>query len=143
MRPTITLLRLVTVVVSAASALRVAHITIVLIVVGFLSFVDAMAAEPVIFHPAYAPGPVDNPLKGFVPYAGQGREFPHALEFNYLSLASMMTGPTNFNWAPMERLLDGVAARPELNLPDGLHPNAEGQRAVAASVLPYVRDLVR
>lgn len=56
-----------------------------------------MAAEPVAFRPAYAPGPADNPLKGFVPYAGQGRSFPHSLEFNYLSLASMMTGPTNFN----------------------------------------------
>ncbi|GMU65662.1 MAG: hypothetical protein AMXMBFR36_19360 [Acidobacteriota bacterium] len=31
-------------------------------------------------------------------------------------------------------LLDGVAARPELNLPDGIHPNAEGQKIVARSV---------
>ena len=71
----------------------------------------ATAAGPVVFHPAYAPGPVDNPLKGFVPYSGQGRDFPHSLEFDYLPLASLMTGPTNFDWAPMERLLDGVASR--------------------------------
>ena len=64
-----------------------------------------------VFRPAYAPAPADNPLKGFVPYAGRGRDFPHSLEFNYLSLASMMTGPTNFNWTPLERLLDGIAAR--------------------------------
>ena len=70
-----------------------------------------LAAAPVVFRPAYAPAPADNPLKGFVPYAGQGRGFPHSLEFGYLSLASMMTGPTSFNWAPMERLLDGIAAR--------------------------------
>ena len=70
-----------------------------------------LAAEPVVFRPAYAPAPADNPLKGFVPYAGQGRSFPHSLEFEYLSLASIMTGPTSFNWAPMERLLDGIAAR--------------------------------
>ncbi len=76
-----------------------------------LLIATASAAEPVIFRPAYAPGPVDNPLKGFVPYAGQGKGFPHSLEFNYLSLASMMTGPTNFNWTPMEQLLDGIAAR--------------------------------
>ena len=69
-----------------------------------------LAAVPVVFRPAYAPAPPDNPLKGFVPYAGQGRTFPHSLEFNYLSLAAVMTGPTNFNWAPMERLLDGIAA---------------------------------
>ena len=77
----------------------------------FLPDARMTAAEPVVFHPAYAPAPADNPLKGFVPYAGQGREFPHSLEFNYLSLASMMTGPTNFNWVPMERLLDGIASR--------------------------------
>ena len=69
-----------------------------------------LAAVPVVFRPAYAPAPPDNPLKGFVPYAGQGRTFPHSLEFNYLSLAAVMMGPTNFNWAPMERLLDGIAA---------------------------------
>ncbi|MBC7790374.1 MAG: DUF4832 domain-containing protein, partial [Anaerolineae bacterium] len=70
-----------------------------------------LATKPIIFRPAYAPAPADNPLKGFVPYAGQGRTFPHSLEFDYLSLASIMTGPTNFNWAPMERLLDGIASR--------------------------------
>lgn len=69
------------------------------------------ADASVVFRPAYAPGPADNPLKGFVPYAGQGKSFPHSLEFGYLRLASMMTGPTNFNWAPMERLLDGIASR--------------------------------
>ena len=69
------------------------------------------AAEPVVFHPAYAPGPADNPLKGFVPYAGQGRKFPHALEFSYLPLAAVMTGTTNFNWTPLEKILDGVASR--------------------------------
>ena len=82
-----------------------------LIAAVFLQSVNLLADEPVIFRPAYAPGPADNPLKGFVPYAGQGRKFPHSLEFSYLPLAAVMTGPTNFNWAPMERLLDGIAAR--------------------------------
>lgn len=71
----------------------------------------AHAAEPTVFRPEYAPAPADNPLKGFVPYAGQGRDFPHSLEFNYLSLASLMTGPTNFHWAPLDRLLDDIASR--------------------------------
>jgi len=31
-------------------------------------------------------------------------------------------------------LLDGVAARPELNLPDGIHPNARGYEIVARTV---------
>lgn len=37
-------------------------------------------------------------------------------------------------------LLEGVAARPELNQPDGIHPNAEGQRRVARHVLPFVEE---
>jgi hypothetical protein len=84
---------------------------LLLVVAGTLPPLRASAATPVVFRPAHAPGPADNPLKGFVPYAGQGREFPHSLEFNYLPLAAVMTGPTNFNWAPLERLLDDVASR--------------------------------
>lgn len=83
----------------------------VLLATVFLPFASMTVAEPIVFRPAFAPAPADNPLKGFVPYAGQGRKFPHSLEFDYLSLASLMTGPTNFNWAPMERLLDGIASR--------------------------------
>ena len=87
------------------------HVAAVLTAVVFLQAPNVLADEPVIFRPAFAPAPADNPLKGFVPYAGQGRKFPHSLEFNYLPLASMMTGPTNFNWTPLERLLDGIASR--------------------------------
>ena len=39
-------------------------------------------------------------------------------------------------------LLEGVAARPELNLPDGIHPNAEGQRRVAETVLRYLEPIL-
>lgn len=90
--------------------LFLAHAAVLLSVV-FFRVAGVTAAEPIVFHPAYAPGPADNPLKGFVPYAGQGLDFPHSLEFGYLSLASMMTGPTTFNWVPMERLLDDIASR--------------------------------
>ena len=90
--------------------LFLAH-TAVLLSAVLLPIGGVTAADPVVFHPAYAPAPADNPLKGFVPYAGQGKDFPHSLEFDYLSLASMMSGPTNFNWAPMERLLEGIASR--------------------------------
>jgi acyl-CoA thioesterase-1 len=37
-------------------------------------------------------------------------------------------------------LLDGVAARPALNLPDRVHPNAQGHRKIAETVYPYVED---
>jgi len=42
-------------------------------------------------------------------------------------------------------LLEGVAARPDLNLPDGIHPNPEGHRivgrTVADALAPRVREL--
>jgi acyl-CoA thioesterase-1 len=39
-------------------------------------------------------------------------------------------------------LLEGVAGRPELNLEDGIHPNAEGQRIVAGNVLEHLEPLL-
>lgn len=41
----------------------------------------------------------------------------------------------------MPFLLEGVAGQPELNLPDGTHPNPEGQRIIARKVVE-VLDLV-
>ena len=38
----------------------------------------------------------------------------------------------------MPFLLDGVAAVPSLNLPDGIHPNEEGHKKLAASVLAFL-----
>lgn len=39
-------------------------------------------------------------------------------------------------------LLEGVGGDPALNLPDGIHPNADGQERVARNVLPYLRKLL-
>jgi acyl-CoA thioesterase I len=39
-------------------------------------------------------------------------------------------------------LLEGVGGDPSLNLADGLHPNAEGHRRIAQTVLPYLRKLL-
>ena len=60
----------------------------------------------------YAPAPVDNPLKGLVPYETNERAlFPHSLEFNYLAFSSMVKGYDEFDWKPMETMLDRMAAR--------------------------------
>jgi acyl-CoA thioesterase-1 len=40
-------------------------------------------------------------------------------------------------------LLDGVAANPALNQPDGIHPNAAGHRLIAERVWPHLRALLR
>ncbi|MDJ0839972.1 MAG: arylesterase [Acidobacteriota bacterium] len=40
-------------------------------------------------------------------------------------------------------LLTGVAGRPELNLPDGIHPTKEGHRMVAETVWTYLSPVLR
>jgi acyl-CoA thioesterase-1 len=39
-------------------------------------------------------------------------------------------------------LLDGVAGRPELNFPDGLHPTAGGHERLAENVRPQLELLL-
>ena len=43
----------------------------------------------------------------------------------------------------MPFLLSGVVGRPELNLPDGFHPNAAGMRVIAGNLWPYLESLLR
>ncbi|MEM6762272.1 MAG: arylesterase [Pseudomonadota bacterium] len=38
--------------------------------------------------------------------------------------------------------LEGVAANPDLNLPDGIHPTEEGVAVMVKNILPKVRELV-
>ena len=59
----------------------------------------------------YTPGPPANPLKGFMPYSGSYTAFPYSLEWGYLSLRSLMTGPTNFQWSSLDALLNSDTAR--------------------------------
>jgi acyl-CoA thioesterase-1 len=44
--------------------------------------------------------------------------------------------------ALMPFLLDGVAADPHLNQPDGIHPNAAGHRVIAERVWPHLVSLL-
>ncbi len=55
----------------------------------------------------YAPAPADNPLKGLVPYVASDAvdRFPHSMRFHYFSLRELMTGPDQFDWAPVEKIL--------------------------------------
>lgn len=67
--------------------------------------------EPHAAALTYAPAPADNPLKGFVPYLRADPTFPHSLEWDYTKLSDVMTGPTNFNWPPLDAKLDAAASR--------------------------------
>jgi hypothetical protein len=60
----------------------------------------------------YKPAPALNPLKGLVPYRGAWKNpFPHTLEFDYLSLGDLVKGEKEYDWKPMENLLDEIAGR--------------------------------
>lgn len=60
----------------------------------------------------YSPAPVDNPLKGLVPYAGDKRDnFPHSMEFSYLPLSDLMPSRDQFDWQPLENMLNDIASR--------------------------------
>lgn len=60
----------------------------------------------------YQPAPVDNPLKGLVPYQADVRSrFPHSLEFNYIPYSALVKNYDDYDWQPLEQLLDDVASR--------------------------------
>jgi hypothetical protein len=59
----------------------------------------------------YAAAPPNNPLKGFLPYSGSYTTFPYSMEWSYLPLRALMSGPTNFNWASLDTLLSSDARR--------------------------------
>ena len=80
-----------------------------LLLVLFLA-TPLLAVDPVKLE--YTPAPPGNPLKGLVPYAGEHKDrFPHSLEFNYLAYADLVKGYDEFDWKPLEQLLNDSASR--------------------------------
>jgi hypothetical protein len=92
-------------------------------VYGAIVIAATVAAGAAIAIPAVATGgpawrtipagaePASNPLKGFIPYAGDYDTFPYSMEWSYFSLRSVMTGPSSFDWTAVDSLLDEIAAR--------------------------------
>lgn len=64
-----------------------------------------------------------------------GRAYVEAFDAIYPELARQYGVPL------YPFFLDGVALRPHLNLPDGLHPNAAGVERIVANILPYAERL--
>jgi len=62
----------------------------------------------------YQASPIDNPLKGLVPFVNQsaatGATFPHSLQWAYIPLSAVMTGPNTFDWTQVEGALKNAAA---------------------------------
>lgn len=78
----------------------------------WLSQCVASSADRQTVKLEYAPAPVDNPLKGLVPYQADVRSyFPHSMEFNYIGFADLVVGDGKYDWTKLEALLDDVARR--------------------------------
>jgi hypothetical protein len=61
-----------------------------------------------------APGVDENPLRGLIPYStGSERlaNFPHSLEWFYLPLSDVVTGPGTYDWTALEQQLTAIAGR--------------------------------
>ena len=65
-----------------------------------------------------------------------GQAYKQAFEAVYPRVAEELDVPL------VRYMLEGVAGDPALNLPDGIHPTAEGHRIIADNVFPALSDLL-
>jgi len=74
-----------------------------------------------------------------------GMQLPNYGADEYVSAFGKMFGElaTKNGAALVPYLLDGVAGDPSLNLPDGIHPNASGQKILAENVWRVLEPIAR
>jgi len=74
-----------------------------------------------------------------------GMQLPNYAADDYVSAFGKMFGElaTKNGAALVPYVLDGVAGDPSLNLPDGIHPNAAGQRILAENVWRVLEPVAR
>ena len=74
-----------------------------------------------------------------------GMQLPNYSSDDYVSAFGKMFGDlaTRNNAALVPYLLQGVAGDPSLNLPDGIHPNAAGQKILAENVWRVLEPIAR
>ena len=74
-----------------------------------------------------------------------GMQLPNYTADDYVSAFGKMFGDlaAKNNAALVPYLLQGVAGDPSLNLPDGIHPNAAGQRMLADNVWHALESIAR
>lgn len=74
------------------------------------SSTDKVAAQTISLKQGLSP--VDNPLKGLVPYAApEKNRFPHSMEFSYLPLSKLVVGEKKYDFVALESLLNDIASR--------------------------------
>ncbi|HEY0186550.1 MAG TPA: DUF4832 domain-containing protein [Cellulomonas sp.] len=71
----------------------------------------ASADEPEWTSLTSADEPEVNPLKGFIPFAGDYDTFPYSMEWSYFPLNAVMTGADTFDWTALDTALDEIASR--------------------------------
>jgi acyl-CoA thioesterase-1 len=74
-----------------------------------------------------------------------GMQLPNYGTDDYVSAFGKMFGElaTKSGATLVPYLLDGVAGDPSLNLPDGIHPNADGQKILAENVWRVLEPIAR
>ena len=74
-----------------------------------------------------------------------GMQLPNHAVDDYVSVFGKMFGDlaAKNGAALVPYLLDGVAGDPSLSLPDGIHPNAAGQKILAENVLRVLEPIAR
>ncbi len=80
-----------------------------------------------------------------IPVLLAGMLAPRNMGENYVKVFDGMYRPlaSEFNAVYYPFFLEGVAGDPKLNLPDGIHPNAEGVAVIVKNILPTVEDFIR
>lgn len=80
-----------------------------------------------------------------IPVLLAGMLAPRNMGENYVKLFDGMYRPlaAQFNATYYPFFLNGIAGDPKLNLPDGIHPNAEGVAVIVKNILPTVEDFIR
>jgi acyl-CoA thioesterase-1 len=76
-------------------------------------------------------------LAGMVAPRGLGPDYVAAFDAMYAELAK------KHGAALYPFFLDGIALKPELNLDDGVHPNAKGVGVIVERILPAVERLIK
>ncbi|MFS0788825.1 DUF4832 domain-containing protein [Shouchella sp. 1P09AA] len=84
---------------------------------GDQSLAPEWAAPSNTFQLHYSPAPIDNPLKGFLPFSEsvswrtEPNEIPYSMEFFYIGLNDIMQHFDEFDWSKLETKLNDVASR--------------------------------